>query len=309
MIPARLESVVDLIGNTPLVRLRALEKGLDGIELWGKCEFKNPGGSVKDRPALQMVRDAIAKGDLTRDKTLIDSTSGNTGVAYSMVCAALGYRCALVMPKNVSQARKDIARAYGTEIIFSSELEGSDGAIRVVRELVAKNPGKYFYPDQYSNESNPKAHYLGTGREIWEQTGGRVTHVVAGIGTSGTIMGMGRRLHEYKRSIQIVAVEPDDSLHGLEGLKHMASSLVPAIWRPGEAVDRMMPISTEEGWEVSERLSREEALFCGHSSGAAVAGALRIAKECALRGEKAVIAIVLPDAQTRYLDWRGELRK
>jgi S-sulfo-L-cysteine synthase (O-acetyl-L-serine-dependent) len=309
MIPARLESVVDLIGNTPLVRMRALEKGLAGIELWGKCEFKNPGGSVKDRPALQMVRDAVAAGLLTRDKTLIDSTSGNTGVAYSMVCAALGYRCALVMPKNVSQARKDIARAYGTEIIFSSELEGSDGAIRLVRELVEQNPGKYFYPDQYSNESNPKAHYLGTGREIWEQTGGRVTHVVAGIGTSGTIMGAGRRLHEYRHTIQVVAVEPDDSLHGLEGLKHMASSIVPAIWRPREAVDRILPISTEEGWDTSERLSHEEALFVGHSSGAAVAGALRLAKEVVARGEKAVIVALLPDAQTRYLDWREEQRR
>jgi cysteine synthase B len=224
-----------------------------------------------------------------------------------MVCAALGYRCTLVMPKNVSQARKDIARAYGTEIIFSSELEGSDGAIRMVRELVAAHPGKYFYPDQYSNESNPRAHYLGTGREIWEQTGGRVTHAVAGIGTSGTIMGMGRRLHEYRRTIQVIAVEPDDALHGLEGLKHMASSLVPGIWRPREAVDRILPISTEVGWDTSERLAHEEALFCGHSSGAAVAGALKIAHECVERGEKAVIVILLPDAQTRYLDWRGEL--
>jgi S-sulfo-L-cysteine synthase (O-acetyl-L-serine-dependent) len=308
MTPGRFDSVVDLVGGTPLVRLRALEKGLPGVELWGKCEFKNPGGSVKDRPALQMVRDAIAAGALTPARILIDSTSGNTGVAYSMVCAALGLRCTLVMPKNVSQARKDITRAYGTEIIFSSELEGSDGAIRLARELVAESPTKYFYPDQYSNESNPKAHYHGTGREIWEQTGGRVTHVVAGIGTSGTIMGTGRRLHEYRRTIQVIAVEPDDALHGLEGLKHMQSSLVPAIWRPGEAVDRILPISTEEGWDTSERLAHEEALYCGHSSGAAVAGALRVARECALRDEKAVIAIVLPDAQTRYLDWRGELR-
>ncbi|HEY1586903.1 MAG TPA: cysteine synthase family protein, partial [Polyangia bacterium] len=173
------ESIVDLIGGTPLIRLGKLEPRA-GVEIWAKAEFCNPGGSVKDRAALQMVRDGVASGALTRDKIIIDSTSGNTGVAYSMVGAALGYRVALVMPANVSAARKQIAAAYGTEIIFSSELEGSDGAIRLVRELVAAHPDKYFYPDQYSNESNPRAHYLGTGREVWEQTGGRVTHFVAG---------------------------------------------------------------------------------------------------------------------------------
>jgi cysteine synthase B len=297
-------SVVDLVGNTPLVRLRSFERDLPGVELYGKCEFANPGGSVKDRAALQMVRDAIAGGQLTRDKVLIDSTSGNTGVAYSMICAALGYRVALVMPKNVSAARKQITAAYGTEIIYSSDMEGSDGAIRLVREIVARQPDRYFYPDQYSNESNPKAHYLGTGRELWQQTFGRITHFVAGIGTSGTIMGTGRRLHDYSAKVHVVAVEPDSALHGLEGLKHMESSIVPQIWRPAEAVDRVLPMSTEEGWDAAERLVREEGLFVGHSAGGSVAGALRVGKEAAARGEKAVIVALLPDGGTRYFSGR-----
>jgi cysteine synthase B len=243
-----------------------------------------------------MIKDGIASGALTKDKTLIDSTSGNTGVAYSLVGAALGFRVALVMPENVSAARKQITQAYGTEIIYSSPMEGSDGAITMVRELVAKNPEKYFYPDQYSNEANPRAHYLGTGVEILEQTGGRVTHFVAGIGTSGTVMGTGRRLKEARREIQIVAVEPDDALHGLEGLKHMGSSLVPKIWRPAECVDRMMPMPTEEAWDVAERVAHHEGLFIGHSGGAAVAGAMRIANEI----ERGVIVTLLPDRGDRY---------
>jgi cysteine synthase B len=302
-----IDSIVELVGNTPLCRLRTLERDLPGVELWAKCEFKNPGGSVKDRPALQMIRDAEADGRLKPGKIIIDSTSGNTGVAYSMIGAALGYAVALVMPRNVTQARKHIAHAYGTEVIFSSELLGSDGAIRMVRELVARDPERYFYPDQYSNESNPRAHYLGTGPEIWEQTEGRVTHFIAGIGTSGTIMGTGRSLHERSRDIQIVAVEPDDALHGLEGLKHMASSIVPAIWRPQEAVDRILPITTEEGWDTSERLMRQEGLFVGHSAGAAVAAALRIGRECVQAGRPAVIVALVPDGGPRYFG-PGELR-
>jgi cysteine synthase B len=301
------DSIVDLIGGTPLIRLRKLETRA-GVELWAKAEFCNPGGSVKDRAALQIVRDGVASGALGRDKILIDSTSGNTGVAYSMVGAALGYRVALVMPANVSAARKQIAAAYGTEIIFSSELEGSDGAIKLVRELVAANPEKYYYPDQYSNESNPRAHYLGTGREIWEQTGGRVTHFVAGIGTTGTIMGTGRRLKEYAAGVQIVAVEPDDALHGLEGLKHLPSSLVPAIWRPEGVVDRRLPLSTDEAWDTAEKLGRDEGLFVGHSAGAAVAGALRVARELP-EGARACIVTLLPDRGDRYftpLKWEKQ---
>jgi len=291
-------SITELIGGTPLIRLRNLEPRPD-VEIWAKAEFCNPGGSVKDRAALHMIRDGEASGALTRDKTIIDSTSGNTGVAYSLVGAALGYHVALVMPANVSAARKQITAAFGTELIFSSELEGSDGAISLVRQLVAENPDKYFYPDQYSNDSNPRAHYLGTGREIWEQTHGRVTHFVAGIGTTGTIIGTGRRLKDFDPRVQIVAVEPDDALHGLEGLKHLPSSIVPAIWRPEGIVDRRLPLGTEEAWDTSERLARQEGLFVGHSAGASVAGALRVARELPADA-RAVIVTLLPDRGDRY---------
>lgn len=291
-------SIVDLIGGTPLIRLANLEPR-PGVEIWAKAEFMNPGGSVKDRAAYQMVKDGIASGQLGPGRTLVDSTSGNTGVAYSLVGAALGFKVALVMPENVSAARKQITQAYGTEIIFSSPMEGSDGAIRLVRELVAKHPDKYFYPDQYSNESNPKAHYLGTGVEILQQTGGRVTHFCAGIGTTGTVMGTGRRLKEHRREIQIVAIEPADALHGLEGLKHMASSIVPPIWRPDEYVDRILPMPTEEAWDMADRVAHEEGLFIGHSGGASVAGAVRIAGAIPA-GQSACIVTILPDRGDRY---------
>ncbi len=300
--PQAAGSVLDLIGGTPLVRLSHIEP--PGIEIWAKCEFCNPGGSVKDRPALQMVRDALADGRLTSDKTLIDATSGNTGVAYSLVGAALGIRVKLVMPANVSAARKQITSAYGTELVYSSEMEGSDGAIRMVRELVAADPARYFYPDQYSNESNPRAHYLGTGPEILALLGDRLTHFVAGVGTSGTVMGTGRRLREHRRQdggrVTVVAVEPDDAFHGLEGLKHMASSIVPAIWRPDEAVDRILPMSTEEGWEVTELVKEREGLFIGHSAGANVAGALHLARELQQAGQAGCIVTVLCDRGDRY---------
>lgn len=296
------ESILELIGRTPLIRLRNLEP--DGVEIWAKCEFCNPGGSVKDRPALQMIRDAIADGRLTPDKTIIDATSGNTGVAYSLVGAALGYRVKLVMPENVSAARKQITSAYGTEIVFSSDMEGSDGAIRMVRELVAREPDRYFYPDQYSNESNPRAHYLGTGPEILALLGDRITHFVAGLGTSGTVMGTGRRMKEHRRpdggTVTVVAVEPDDAFHGLEGLKHMASSLVPQIFRPEECVDRTIEMPTEEGWDATERLKEAEGLFVGHSAGANVAAAVRIARELAARGQTGCIVTVLCDRGDRY---------
>ncbi|MBI4509275.1 MAG: cysteine synthase family protein [Deltaproteobacteria bacterium] len=303
----RAGSVLDLIGMTPLVRLRSIEKRAGAsAEIWAKCEFTNPGGSVKDRAAAQMIKDALADGRLHPGKTLIDSTSGNTGVAYSMIGAALGIPVALVMPENVSVARKQIARAYGTQLIYSSPMEGSDGAIRLVRQLVEENPGKYFYPDQYSNDSNPKAHYLGTGQEIIDSLGPRLTHFVAGIGTSGTVMGTGRRLKEYRSSIQVVAVEPDDALHGLEGLKHMESSIVPQVWRPEGVVDRILPMSTEEAWDVVDRLVLEEGLFVGHSAGGAVAGALRVAREA---GPGACVATILPDRGDRYfgpLKWERQ---
>jgi cysteine synthase B len=296
-------SVLDLIGNTPLVRLRATERRAGGnVEIWAKCEFCNPGGSVKDRAAAHMIRSALADGGLRPGKTLIDSTSGNTGVAYSMIGAALGIPIALVMPANVSIARKQIITAYGTKIIYSSELEGSDGAIKMVRELVAADPEAYFYPDQYSNASNPEAHYLGTGAEIIDAVGDRITHFVAGIGTTGTVMGTGRRLKEHRKSIQVIALEPDDALHGLEGLKHLPTSLVPAIWRPEGIVDRMLPLPTEEAWDAADRMVSEEGLFVGHSAGAAVAGALRVALEA---GPGACVVTILPDRGERYF---GPLR-
>jgi len=295
----RFESVIDAVGNTPLVRLGKVANHLPDVEVWAKLEFANPGGSVKDRPALRMMLDAFADGRLTRDKILIDSTSGNTGVAYSLFGAALGVRVRLVMPSNVSKARKDISKSFGTEIVYSDPMEGSDGAIRVVREIVAKDPDKYFYPDQYSNPSNWRAHYDGTGREILEALGDRMTHFVAGLGTTGTMMGCARRLKEHPRRIECVAVEPDNPLHGLEGLKHMASSLVPPIFDP-KVPDRTLPISTEAGWDMADRLAREEGLHVGHSSGANVVAALAIADEAQRSGRGGCVVAIVCDRGDRY---------
>jgi cysteine synthase B len=300
-------SVADLVGNTPLLRLRRLEPR-PGIEIWAKAEFMNPGGSVKDRAALGMIRDGLDSGRLTRDKILIDSTSGNTGVAYSMIGAALGLRITLVMPENVSAARKQITQAYGTSIVYSSPLEGSDGAIRLARQLVADAPDKYFFPDQYSNEANPGAHYRTTGPEILAEVGDRLTHFIAGIGTSGTVMGTSRRLKEARPSVYTVALEPDDAMHGLEGLKHMGSSIIPKIWRPNECIDEIMPMPTEEGWDVAEQVARDEGLFIGHSGGGAIAGALRLARAVP-DGRDACIVTVLPDRSDRYfrpLKWEKQ---
>jgi S-sulfo-L-cysteine synthase (O-acetyl-L-serine-dependent) len=291
----RIESIIEAVGNTPLVRLRNLEKEAPGVELYLKLEYANPGGSVKDRPALQMFLDAIEDGRMTRERTLIDATSGNTGVAYSLIGAALGYKVALVMPSNVSKARKDITKAFGTELIFSDPMEGSDGAIRRVRKLVAERGDAYFYPDQYSNPSNPRAHYLGTGREILEQVGDRITHFVAGLGTSGTMMGTTRRLKEHTRPITCVAVEPAEALHGLEGLKHMGSSLVPNIYDAG-VPDEILPVGTDDGWDMSDRLAAEEGLHVGHSTGANVSGAMAVAKRI---GEGCVVTIAC-DRGDRY---------
>lgn len=293
----RVLSVVDLVGNTPLIRLRSVEKRAgDGVEIWAKCEFENPGGSVKDRAARQIILDALADGRL-RGRTLIDSTSGNTGVAYSMIGAALGIPVTLVMPANVSVARKNITRAYGTELVFSSEMEGSDGAILLAREMADAEPERYFYPNQYANPSNPLAHYLGTGAEILRSLGDRITHFVAGIGTTGTIMGTGRRMKEHTRPVEVVAVEPDDSFHGLEGLKHLPSSLVPPIWEPEGVVDRRLPMPTDVAWDASNRLCHEEGVFVGHSAGANVAGACEVARQA---GSGAVVVTVLPDRGDRY---------
>lgn len=297
--PKRLDSILDAIGHTPLLRLRSLERDTPGVEIYAKVEFQNPGGSVKDRPARQMFLDAIARGELTRDKVLIDSTSGNTGVAYSLVGAALGYRVALVMPSNVSQARKDITAAFGTEIVYSDPLEGSDGAIRLARELVAANPDRYYYPDQYSNPSNPGAHYLTTGVEILDDVGDRITHFVTGLGTTGTMMGTTRRLKEHHRPIRCVAVQPADALHGLEGLKHLPSSLVPPIY-DAAVPDETMWINTEDGWDMTDRLWEDEAVHVGHSAGANVFAAHAIARELSARGEPGCVVTVLCDRGDRY---------
>jgi cysteine synthase B len=294
-----LGSIAEAVGQTPLVRIRRLAAAYPGVEVWAKLEWFNPGGSVKDRPALQMVQDAVRDGRLTRDRTIIDSTSGNTGVAYAWIGAALGYRVALVMPENVSAARKRITRAYGAELIFSDPMEGSDGAIRLVRKLVAESPDRWFYPDQYSNDSNPRAHELGTAAEIWEQTGGRVTHFVAGIGTSGTVMGTGRGLKSRNPAVRVHAVEPAEPLHGLEGLKHMPSSIVPAIYKESE-LDEKLSITSDEGWDLAERLYTEEGLFGGHSSGAALAGALVVARRLHEAGQPGVVVTVFPDRADRY---------
>lgn len=291
----RIDSIIEAVGNTPLVRLHKLEREAPGVKLYLKLEYANPGGSVKDRPALQMFLDAIEDGRMSRDKTLVDATSGNTGVAYSLIGAALGYRVALIMPSNVSKARKDIIKAFGTELIFSDPMEGSDGAIRRVRKMVAEQGDRYFYSDQYSNPSNPRAHYLGTGREILEQVGDEITHFVAGLGTSGTMMGTTRRLHEHDRPVTCIAVEPAEALHGLEGLKHMASSIVPEIYDP-TVPDEILPVATDDGWDMADRLAAEEGLHVGHSTGANVFGALEVAKRI---GEGCVVTVAC-DRGDRY---------
>ena len=295
----RISSVIEAVGNTPLVRLRRVARHVPEVEVWAKLEFANPGGSVKDRPALRMMVDALADGRLTEGKILIDSTSGNTGVAYSLFGAALGIRVRLVMPSNVSKARKDIARSFGTEIVFSDPMEGSDGAIRAAREIVEKAPEKYFYPDQYSNPSNWRAHYDGTAPEILDALGSRLSHFVAGLGTTGTMMGCTRRLKEHRKSIECVAVEPDQPLHGLEGLKHLASSLVPPIY-DARVPDRILPISTEDGWDMADRLAREEGLHVGHSSGANIVAAVRLAEEAQQRAQSGCIVAIVCDRGDRY---------
>ncbi|HEV8244158.1 MAG TPA: cysteine synthase family protein [Polyangiaceae bacterium] len=295
----QLGSILEAIGNTPIVRLEKVARSAPSVEVYLKLEFANPGGSVKDRPALRMVQDALSDGRLTSDKILIDSTSGNTGVAYSLIGAAMGFRVQLVMPKNVTKARKDITQAFGTELIFSDPMEGSDGAIRLVREIVSKEPDKYFYPDQYSNPSNPLAHYHGTAAEILDALGDRITHFVTGLGTSGTMMGSTRRLHEHGRPVYCVAVEPAEALHGLEGLKHMASSIVPLIYDP-ELPDEILPVATEDGWDMSDRVAQEEGLNIGHSTGANIAGAVKIAERLHKEQGGGCVVTIAADRGDRY---------
>ena len=295
----RLGSVLEAIGNTPMLRLARVAPNAPEVEIYVKLEFANPGGSVKDRPALRMVQDALADGRLTTDKILIDSTSGNTGVAYSLIGAALGIRVELVMPKNVTKARKDITQAFGTSLIFSDPMEGSDGAIRLVKSLVDAAPDKYFYPDQYSNPSNPLAHYHGTAGEILDALGDRITHCVTGLGTSGTMMGTTRRLHEHTRKVVCVAVEPAEALHGLEGLKHMGSSIVPPIF-DADVPDEILPVTTEDGWDMADKLAALEGLHVGHSTGANVAGAVVLAERAQREQGGGCVVTIACDRGDRY---------
>lgn len=295
----RVESIVELVGNTPLVRLGTIDKECPAVEIWAKCEFANPGGSVKDRAALRILTDALKRGDLDGGKRLLDSTSGNTGIAYSMVGAALGVPITLVMPSNVSNPRKQVTSGFGTELIYSDPMEGSDGAIVDARKMVEADPDRYYYPNQYANDSNWQAHYYGTGPEIVAQTQGRVTHFVTGIGTSGTVIGTSRFLHEHNPSIKCIGVQPDDAMHGLEGLKHIPSSLVPPIYDES-VLDDTIWLPTDEGWDMSERVAEHEGLFVGHSSGGNVAAALRVAKGMVERGERGVVVTVLCDRGDRY---------
>lgn len=291
------------IGETPLLRLDKVVHGLDGVTLLGKAEWLNPGGSVKDRAASAMVREARAGGRLGPGRILLDATSGNTGIALAMLGAAQGFPVLLVMPSNVSPERKQILRAYGAKVEWTDPDHGSDGAIRRARELAGNEPERYCYVDQYSNEENWKAHYQGTGPEIWRQTNGRVTHFVAGLGTSGTFMGTTRKLKELNPAIQAIAMQPDSPFHGLEGLKYMATSIVPAIYDPRIA-DRQLEVETEAAYAMAKQLAREEGLLVGISAAAAVVASVQIAKEEAASGRTAVIVTVLPDSAEKYLSER-----
>ncbi len=296
-------SLLERIGSTPLLRLERVVQGLAGISLLGKAEWVNPGGSVKDRAAASMVRAALENGSLRAGKTILDATSGNTGIALSMLGAALGYPVLLAMPSNVSPERKRILQAYGAQVEWTNPDEGSDGAIRRARELAANDPERFCYIDQYSNNANWKAHYETTAPEIWRQTAGTITHFVAGLGTSGTFVGTMRRLREFNPSVQGISMQPDSPFHGLEGLKHMATAIVPAIYDPGLA-DRNLEVETEAAHAMAKRLAREEGLLVGISAAAAVVACQQLAKEEAAAGRRATIVTVLPDSADKYLSER-----
>jgi len=289
-------SVLDLIGRTPLIRLSHFERETPGVELYAKAEWQNPGGSVKDRAAARMIADGEASGALRPGLTIVDATSGNTGIAYAMVGAARGYKVKLCLPDNASAERKLILRAFGAELVLTDPMEGTDGAIRRVRDMVASDPGAYFYPDQYSNDSNWRAHFDTTGPEIIEQSSGRLTHFVAGLGTSGTFMGTGRALRRFNPAIKLISFQPDSPFHGLEGLKHMASAMVPRIY-DATLADENVSVSTEAAHRMVRRLAREEGLLVGISAGAALAASLQLAG----RIGQGVIVTVFPDGAEKYL--------
>jgi len=294
-------SLLDRIGNTPMVRFERLAEHLPGITLLAKAEWTNPGGSVKDRPAAAIVLDAMAREQLCPGRRLLDATSGNTGIAYAMLGAALAFPVTLCMPSNVSSERKRLLQAYGAEVVWTDPADSSDGAIRKAREL-AQDP-QFFYADQYSNPNNWRAHYRGTAVEIWDQTEGRVTHFVAGMGTSGTFTGVSRRLKEFNPEIECMAMQPDSPFHGLEGMKHYATSIIPSIYDPTLA-SRTLEVETEAAYAMAKRLGRTEGLLVGISAAAAVVASLRLGEELAARGREAVIVTVLPDSADKYMSDR-----
>jgi cysteine synthase B len=293
--PKAVDSVLEQIGNTPLLRFVNIAKEFDRVAIYGKAEWFNPGGSVKDRPALRMIIEGERSGVLTRDKMILDSSSGNTGIAYALIGAVKGYRVELAVPRNVSRERKRILQAYGAHVIYTDPLAGSDGAIREAHRRYEAEPEKYFMPDQYNNPANWWAHYDTTGPEIIAQTKGRITHFVAGVGTSGTLMGTGRRLREFNPHIQIVAVLPAEDLHGIEGLKHMETAIVPGIWN-AQFPDLKLSVRTEDAYIMARRLALEEGILVGQSAGAAVYAALELARQVS----EGVIVTILPDAGDRY---------
>lgn len=293
------EHLLDRIGNTPLLRLERIGAEFPHAEFYAKAEWFNPGGSVKDRAGYSMIRAGERSGDLRSGKIILDATSGNTGIAYAMVGAALGYRVKLCLPSSASQERKQILAAYGADLVITPGDEGTDGAIRRVKEIYAAEPEKYFYPDQYSNPANPAAHYSTTAPEIWEQTRGQITHFVAGLGTSGTFVGTTRRLRELNSKIRCISFQPDSSFHGLEGLKHMATAIVPRIY-DSKLADEDLAIRTEDAHRMVKRLAHEEGILAGVSAGAAVCACFDVARRLP-RGERAVIVTVFPDSGEKYL--------
>jgi cysteine synthase B len=304
--PLTPDSVTGLIGRTPLLRLRAFGAEYPGVELYAKAEFQNPGGSVKDRAAASILREAARTGRLRPGVTILDATSGNTGIAYAMIAAANGYRLKLCMPANVTPERTRTLRAYGAELVLTDPMEGTDGAIREARRLNASDPGRYFYADQYNNDANWRAHFETTGPEILQQTDGRITHFVAGLGTSGTFTGVGRRLREFRRDIRLISVQPDSPMHGVEGLKHMETAIRPGIYDETLADDDVR-IGTERAYAFTRRLASEEGLLVGVSSGAALAASLDVAS----RIREGVVVMIFPDSGMRYLSerfWEAEGR-
>ncbi|MBV8631222.1 MAG: cysteine synthase family protein [Silvibacterium sp.] len=295
-------TLLDRIGNTPLVRLDRLTAHLPGIQIFGKAEWANPGGSVKDRAASSIIADAQKRGLLTSGKHLLDATSGNTGIAYAMLGAAMGFPVTLCVPSNVSPERKRILAAYGANVIWTDPADGSDGAIRKAREL-ALDSDRYYYANQYGNDANWRAHYQGTANEIWEQTAGQITHFVAGLGTSGTFVGATRRLKELNPAVQCISMQPDSPFNGLEGLKHMATAIVPPIY-DATLADRNVEMETEAAYEMAKRLGRSEGLLVGVSAAAAVAASLRIGEEVAAEAREAVIVTILCDSADKYLSER-----